>query len=73
MKETIRKYNVAMPGDYSAGVLTAMGMPTGILRFTTMLQTALKKVLSIFYNICRKLFRSLWGSIVMLKRCLVLL
>lgn len=44
-KETIKKFNVVTLGVYSAGVQTGMGMPTGTRRCTTMLQTALKKVL----------------------------
>lgn len=48
-KETIKKFNVVTLGVYSAGVQTGMGMPTGTRRCTTVLQTALKKVLSYNY------------------------
>lgn len=43
-KETTREFSVAMRGDCSAGVQTAVGMLTGTLLFTTVLQTALRKV-----------------------------
>ena len=43
-RETTREFNVAMHGDCSAGVQTVVGMFTGTQLFTTVLQTALRKV-----------------------------
>ena len=65
-KETIKKFNVVTLGVYSAGVQTGMGMPTGTRRCTTMLQTALKKVLpfsDVFIQLFIQLLLSLFSYI----------
>ena len=64
-KAIIRKYNVAMHGDYNAGVLTGMEILTGTPLFTTMLQTVLKKVpmnINFFTITVKFLARSLFKS-----------